>query len=97
MPNNAVYHGWAAGKKLKYKMCSDGLKQPFPNFLFSRTAIFYLFLFHKLKQNYNLFIFTTISTNSDIILQEPTGLLYDSKFSKKTVLKKVSEQVSHCL
>ena len=40
MPNNAAYYGWMEKKKIEYKMCSDGLKQPFPNFLFSQRAIF---------------------------------------------------------
>ena len=34
-------------KKIKYNMCLDGLKEPFPNFLFARAAIFF---FQKLKQ-----------------------------------------------
>ena len=49
MSDNAAQHGWAVGKKFKYNMCSDGLTQPFPNFLFSMTAIFYLFFFPEIK------------------------------------------------
>ena len=60
MSNNAAQHGWAARKKFKYNMCSDDLTQPFPNFLFSMTAIFYFIFFQKLKQKYNLVIFISI-------------------------------------
>ena len=49
MSNNAAQHGWAAKKKFKYNMCSDDLTQPFPNFLFSMTAMFYFIFFQKLK------------------------------------------------
>ena len=49
MSDNAAQHGWAVGKKFKYNMCSDGLTQPFPNFLFSMTAIFYLVFFPEIK------------------------------------------------
>ena len=49
-PTNAA-HRLDGGNRFKYKMCSDGLKQHFPNFLFS------LLFFQKLKQNYSLFIF----------------------------------------
>ena len=41
----------------KYKMCSDGLKQLFPNFLFSRRAIFYLFFFPEIKAKIQSFSF----------------------------------------
>ena len=46
-------------KIFKYKMSSDGLKQSFPSFLFSRK-LYIFFLFQKLKQKYNLFIFTAV-------------------------------------
>ena len=62
MPN-VVHHGWAAEKKLNTsKMCLDGLKQLFPNFLFSRTldSDILLVFFRQFKQKCNLFIFVAI-------------------------------------
>ena len=56
MPNNAAHHGWAMEKK--YNMYSDGLKQPFPNFLFSTSAISYLIFFPEIKtkiQSFTIF------------------------------------------
>ena len=44
-------------KKNKYKMCSDDLKQPFPNFLFSSRAIFFLFFLPEIKTKIRSFQF----------------------------------------
>ena len=45
MPNNTAQHGWVAEKNLNVT-CAQ---MPFPNFLFSRTAIFYSFFFPEIK------------------------------------------------
>ena len=63
--------------------CSEGLlKQPFPNFLFSRTVIFYLFFFPEIKnllkkeiKKQKIFSFLLPLINSDIILQESKEML----------------------
>ena len=36
-------------KKIKYKMCSDGLRQSFPNLSFLQRAIFSLLFFPEIK------------------------------------------------
>ena len=57
MSNNIAHHGWVAGNKIKYMICSDGLKQLF---VFKESYIFFVFFFQKLKQKYSLFIFITV-------------------------------------
>ena len=70
------------GKTFDHKMCSDGLKQPFPNFLFSRRAIFSFFL-PEIKTKIQSFHFFTVD-NSDIRLQESRVAFYFNVFKKQT-------------
>ena len=85
---NRQHPPWlSGGKDFKYKICSDGLKQPFPNFLFPKRATFSLFLSQKFKQKqFFSFLFPTI--NSDIILQESGIAFYFTVFYKKLFWRK---------
>ena len=98
MPNNAGHHGWAAEKMLNVRYVQTASNSLVQTFCFQRELYFLCFFFQKLKQKYSPFILLPL-INCDIILQESRVTFYFSVFNKKkkTVLKKVSEQVSCCL
>ena len=97
MPNNDTHHGWAVKRKLNITCVFRWLKTVFSKlFNFKDSYILFAFFSQKLKKN-TIFSFLLPLINSDIILQEFKELFSVLMFSKKTVLKKVSEQVSRCL
>ena len=71
------------GQKVKCKMYSDGLKQPFANFLFSRIVVFYFFFFPEItKRKMQPFSFLLPLINSDKYIKN-LKLLSVLMFSKK--------------
>ena len=58
MPNNDANHGWAVGKKLNRRCAQMPSNNLFQTFCF-QGQLYFICFFQKLKQKYNLFIFTT--------------------------------------